>query len=126
MLAGIVRVAPCFYVCSGEAGIAGLADLTLRLIFADGTDKALGCGAMLVTDGPLPFLPVTLARDELARVKHFTLETSAGRLGNLPLVPTPRARLHGGGGFAPLDDFLWSPAAEEQLHERLGKLLDGG
>jgi hypothetical protein len=125
-LAGIVRVAPCFYVCSGEAGVAGLAAVTLRAVFVDDTDKALGSGEILVTDGPTPFLPVTLGADELSRVRHFTLETSVGRLGNLPLVPTPRADFTAEGGFGPLDDFLWSAAAEEQLNERLGKLLDGG
>jgi hypothetical protein len=126
VLAGINRVAPCFYVCSGETGVAGLAGLTLRAVFADDTDKTLGSGEMLVTDGPMPFLPVTLAADELGRIKHFTLETSVTRLGNLPLVPTPRADFTAEGGFAPLDDFLWSAAAEEQLNDRLGKLLDGG
>ena len=29
-----------------------------------------------------------------------------------------------GQGFAPLDDFLWSPAADEHLQDRLEKLLD--
>jgi hypothetical protein len=126
VLAGITRVAPCFYVCSGEAGVAGLAELTLRAVFADGADKTLGSGEILVTDGPTPFLPVTLGADELGRIKHFTLETSVARLGNLPLVPTPSADFTAEGGFGPLDDFLWSPAAEEQLNDRLGKLLDGG
>jgi hypothetical protein len=126
VLAGITRVTPCFYVCSGHAGVAGLAGLTLRAVFADDSDKTLGSGEMLVTDGPMPFLPVTLGVDELARIKHFTLETSVARLGNLPLTPTPRADFTAEGGFAPLDDFLWSAAAEEQLNDRLGKLLDGG
>ncbi len=44
----------------------------------------------------------------------------------LPLTPAPAADFTGEGGFAPLDDFLWSAAAEEQLNERLGKLLDDG
>ena len=69
---------------------------------------------------------MTLGADELSRIKHFTLETSGTVLGNLPLVPAPSADFTAEGGFAPLDDFLWSAAADEQLNERLGKLLDGG
>ena len=40
--------------------------------------------------------------------------------------PPPGAAFNAEGGFAPLDDFLWSAAAEEQLDERLGKLLGDG
>lgn len=126
LLAGIKRVGPCFYVCSGEDGMAGLAGLTLLAVCDDDTEKTLGSGEMLVTDGPTPFLPVTLGVNELSRIKHFTVATSIARLGNLPLAPTPRADFTAEGGFAPLDDFLWSAAAEEQLNDRLGKLLDSG
>lgn len=126
MLAGIRRVAPCFYVCSGETGAAGLACLTLRAVFTDGGDKILASGEILVTDGPTPFLPVTLPATELARVKHVTLETGLGPLGNLPLAAAPSADLTAEGGFTGADEFLWSAAAEEQLNMRLGKLLEGG
>ncbi|HZZ81158.1 MAG TPA: hypothetical protein VFE62_21830 [Gemmataceae bacterium] len=124
VLDDLVRVAPCFYVCSSIAGMAGLAGLTLRAVGAD-SNRLLGSADVLVTDGPTPYLPVTLAADELGRVRHFTLETSAGPLGNLPLIATPQADFTAEGGMAPLDDFVWSAAAEEQLNERLGKLLGG-
>ncbi len=117
------RIAPCFYVCSGTNGVAGLAELTLHAVFTDDTSRLLGRGELLVTDGPMPFLPVTLSAAELDRIKHFTLDSNGTPLGNLPLTPTPQAGFTAEGGFAPLDDFLWSPAAEEQLQDRLGKLL---
>jgi hypothetical protein len=126
-LEGIKRVGPCFFVCSSEAGMAGLAPLTAEAV-VDGEAPVpmMVADETLVTDGPRPYVPGTLAAAELARVKHFTLGTSAGRLGILPLTPAPSAEFTPEGGFAPLDDYLWSPAAEEQLNDRLGKLLGDG
>ena len=124
LLDGIAQVAPCFYVCSGEAGMAGIAPFTLRALAGDVlTTRAIKEDA-LVTDGPTPILLAVVSARELGNVKHFTLGTGDTILGNLPLVPAPKAEFNAEGGFAPLDDFLWSAAAEEQLNERLGKLLD--
>jgi hypothetical protein len=65
-----------------------------------------------------------VAAEDLPNIRHFTLASGDKVLGNLPLVAAPRADLTAEGGFAPEDDYLWSPAAEEQLQDRLGKLLD--
>ena len=80
---------------------------------------------LLVTDGPIPMIPGTLDAKDLAQVKHFALESEEGTLGLMPLLPAPTARFTGEGGFEPVEEFLWSPAADEQLNERLGKLLGG-
>ena len=127
-LDGIARVGPYFYVCSGEAGMAGLAAFTLTAVpeNPDGEPLTISQDEIVVTDGPTPILPATMAANEVRRIKQFVLASSEGTLGVLPLVPAPAAVLTSEGGFAPLDEFLWSPAAEEQLNERLGKLLDGG
>jgi hypothetical protein len=123
-LAGMARVGPYFYVCSGEAGMAGLASFTLTAV-GEGTEPlTVSQDEIVVTDGPTPILPATMAAGDLLRIKQFVLTTSEGTLGMLPLLPAPSADLTGEGGFAPLDDFLWSAAAEEQLNDRLGKLLD--
>ena len=80
---------------------------------------------MLVTDGPQRrSAPASQPASELANIQHFTLATGNTVLGNLALLPAPSASFNAEGGFAPLDDFLWSPAAEESLQDRLGKLLD--
>ena len=127
-LDGIARVGPYFYVCSAEAGMAGLASFTLTAVHdnPDGEPLTISQDEIVVTDGPTPILPATMPAADLLRVKQFVLATSEGTLGVLPLVPAPAADLTGEGGFAPLEEFLWSPAAEEQLNDRLGKLLDGG
>jgi hypothetical protein len=44
----------------------------------------------------------------------------------LPLTPVPTASFTSEGGFRPVEDFAWSSAADEQLNERLGRLLGGG
>ena len=124
LLDGIAQVAPCFYVCSGESGMAGIAQFTLRALAGNViTTRAIKEDA-LVTDGPTPIVLGVVSARELDNIKHFTLEIGDTILGNLPLVPAPKAEFNAEGGFAPLDDFLWSAAAEEQLNERLGKLLD--
>ena len=127
-LDGMARVGPYFYVCSGEAGMAGLASFTLTAVpdNPDGEPLTISQDEIVVTDGPTPILPATMAASDLRRIKQFVLATSEGTLGVLPLTPSLSADLTGEGGFAPLDDFLWSPAAEEQLNERLGKLLEDG
>jgi hypothetical protein len=122
----IARVGPYFYVCSGEAGMAGLASFALTAVGEDTGPLTVSQDEIVVTDGPTPILPATIAASDLPRIKQFVLATSEGTLGALPLTPAPSADLTGEGGFAPLDDFLWSPAAEEQLNDRLGKLQGGG
>lgn len=124
-LDGIARVGPYFYVCSGEAGMAGLASFAVTAVGDDANPLTVAQDEIVVTDGPTPILPATMAAGDLRRLRHFVLKTSAGTLGMLPLVPAPSADLTGEGGFAPLDDFLWSAAAEEQLNNRLGKLQGG-
>jgi hypothetical protein len=125
MLDGIARVSPCFFISSGEPGMAGLATCTVQAVVEDETTSPMTVAhEILVTDGPMPLLPGTLKANELKRIKHFTLATSAGRLGVLPLLPAPSAQFTAEGGFVPMDDFLWSAAAEEQLHDRLGKLFN--
>ncbi len=125
LLEGIRAVVPCFYLSSGEAGLAGLAAFTLRAL-KDDVVTTLGIeNDLLVTDGPTPVVLGVVPAADLGRVTHFTLAVGDTILGNLPVLAAPKADFNAEGGFAPLDDFLWSPAAEEQLNDRLEKLLDG-
>jgi hypothetical protein len=125
-LEGIESVAPVFFVCSNDLGMAGSAPFTLRALAGDVITTLAILDNVLVTDGPTPIVLGSVPASELAGIKHFTLGTGETILGNLPLVPAPKAEFNAEGGFAPLDDFLWSAAAEEQLNDRLGKLLDDG
>jgi len=122
---GIQSIRPVFYVSSGEVGMAGLAPFTLRALVDDVVTTLAIEQDVLVTDGLRPIAFDEFPVNQLLHVKHFTLATGDAILGNLALVPAPTADFTAEGGFAPLDDFLWSPAAEEQLNDRLGKLLDG-
>lgn len=120
------RIGPCFLVSSSEPGMAGLASLRVRAkVDATAQAPVLQEQEVLVTDGPLPLFPGTLAVAELAGVKHFYLESPEGTIGILPLAPVPSAAFTSEGGFRPAEEFAWSPAAEEQLNERLGRLLGG-
>ena len=126
-LEGVKRVGPCFLVSSGEPGMAGLAALRIRTRGSDGQPMpVLHEEEALVTDGPIPVVAGAVAAAELAGIKHFTLESATGVVGILPLTPVPTASFTSEGGFRPVEDFAWSSAADEQLNERLGRLLGGG
>jgi hypothetical protein len=125
-LESLKRVGPCFMISSGEPGMAGLAALRVRAKLENGPPAPLfEEEEVLVTDGPMPLFTGTLDVARLASVKHFMLESTAGTIGILPLTPVPSAAFTNEGGFRPVEDFTWSPAAEEQLNERLGRLLGG-
>ena len=44
-------------------------------------------------------------------------------LGVLPLSPVPTATFTAEGGYKPPPEFAWSPAAEDELSERLARLM---
>ena len=46
-------------------------------------------------------------------------------IGVLPMSPVPIASFTNEGGFKQPGEFTWSAAADEELNERLGKLLEG-
>jgi hypothetical protein len=125
-LAGVARVGPCFLASSSQAGMAGLASFQVLAEVAGAERPPLLLEQeCLVTDGPMPLLLGTLDAAELAQVKHFTLRTAEGTLGVLPVLASPTVRFTSEGGVQKIEDFAWSSAAEEQLNERLGQLLEG-
>ena len=123
-LKGYVRIAPCFYVASSERGMAGKCILQVRAQLKDSAASLLlGEQEILLTDGPCPFVPGTLEIGALNNVKLFELRCGRTLLANLSPSPVPTAAFTTEGGFAPASPFEWSPSADEQLQERLGKLL---
>lgn len=121
---GVARVGPCFLVASNETGMAGWCTLQARAHMKDGSPAlVLEEQRCLITDGPFPFVPGTVDVADLEHIKHFELRCGRAVLGTLPLVPVPTAAFTSEGGFLAPDNFEWSPTAEDQLQERLGKLL---
>lgn len=124
-LNGIQSVSPVFYLASTITGIAGYAPLTLCARVEDELVRIAEVETALFTEGLRAITPGTVPLVDLPRVKYFSLACGDRVLGNLPLTTAPTADFTGEGGFVPLDDFLWSPSAEAELNDRLGKLLDG-
>jgi hypothetical protein len=122
-LEGSDRVGPCFLVASREPGMAALCNLQVYAQMT-GSEKpgVLADQEVLITDGPTVFAPGTIDINALGEVNTFELRIRDLLLGTLSLGPTPMAKLTSEGGFKPADDFVWTLAADEELHERLGRL----
>ncbi|MBV9124561.1 MAG: hypothetical protein JO112_14480 [Planctomycetes bacterium] len=122
----VARVGPCFLVCSREPGMAGLCPLQVRVQVPGAVQPpALEEQDILITDGPTVVAPGTLDVADLAQVSAFELRRKNELLGLLSLSPIPVANFTAEGGFKPPSDFTWSGAAEEELTERLARLLEG-
>jgi hypothetical protein len=125
-LTEVDRVGPCFFVSSGELGMAGMCLLQVRAQVSGAVQAPLLVEQeVLVTDGPSPFVPGTLEAVELEQVSGFELRLQGKSLGMLPMTPAPTCKFTSEGGFQPAPTFSWTSAAEEQLNERLRKLIEG-
>ena len=80
---------------------------------------------VLITDGPTMVAPGTLDAADLTQVSGFELSVRGEPLGVLSLCPAPTAVFTSEGGFKAPHDFAWSAAAEEEMTERLNRLLEG-
>jgi len=118
------RVGPAFLIASREAGMAGLCDLRVVAQVAGAVaPPLLQEKTLLITDGPTLFAPGTLDAGELEQLISFELRLGKLLLGLLPLHPVPEATFNSEGGFKPPPAFAWSPLADDELTERLGKLM---
>jgi hypothetical protein len=125
-LAGVARLGPCFLVSSREPGMAGTCRLQAHAQVAGAVQAPLLLEQeVLITDGPCPFAPGTLDAADLERVSGFELRLKTRALGTLPLAPAPTANFSSEGSFKAPADFTWSAAAEDQLNDRLARLMDG-
>ncbi|HEV3448867.1 MAG TPA: hypothetical protein VG099_29795 [Gemmataceae bacterium] len=126
-LAGVARVGPCFLLSSKEPGMAGLCPLQVRTQVPGSVRPPLLVEEeLLVTDGPTMFAPGTVDAADLDQVSAFELRTKGSSLGTMPLSPVPAAFFTAEGGFRTTFDFPWSGAADEELTDRLSRLVDGG
>ncbi len=121
------RVGPCFLVASSEPGMAGVCRL---LVYAatpgESRPPPLMEQDVLVTDGPTLFAPGLLDAAETPQVGGFELRHKGRVLGVASLRPVPAAALTAEGGFKPPPDFAWTPTADDELAERLSRLMGGG
>jgi hypothetical protein len=125
-LKDVARLGPCFLVSSRELGMAGLCTLQTRALVPGAVQPPLLMEQeILITDGPTPFVPGTLDLADLRQVTGFELCLNGHSLGLLPMTPAPAANFTNEGGFKPPPNFSWSTAAEDQLTERLSRLMDG-
>ena len=78
-----------------------------------------------MTDGPCPFLAQLVRTQDLATISAFELQFDNQTLAMLSTTPAPVARFTGEDGFQPIpEDYPWSPAADAELADRLGRLLE--
>jgi hypothetical protein len=125
--AELSHVGPCFLVVSSEPGMAGLCRLQIHAVLSgDARSSLLMEQDVLVTDGPTVFAPGTVEIAELGRVSGFELRHKLRLLGTASLSPVPTAVLNSEGGFKPPPEFSWTNAADDELGERLSRLMNGG
>jgi len=121
------RVGPCFLVASSEPGMAGTCRLQVHAATPGEPRSApLMEQDVLVTDGPTVFAPGLLDAAETTRVAGFELRHKGRVLGSASLRPVPAATLTAEGGFKPPPDFAWTLTADDELAERLARLMGGG
>ena len=120
------RVGPCFLVSSKELGMAGVCRLHVRAQVPGAVQPPiLQEQEVLITDGPTPVAPGTADASDLHQVCAFELCVRGKVLHTLSLCPAPTAAFNSEGGFKAPPEFFWSTAADEELNERLAKLIEG-
>jgi hypothetical protein len=121
---GVAKAGPVFFVASREPGMAGLAEFEVR-VQAPGADRLPTTlqQTALITDGPTAIAPGMLPSSELKHASAFELRVKGRVLGVLPLSPVPSATLTAEGGYRAPPEFAWSAAAEDELSERLARLM---
>lgn len=123
-ITGSTRVGPCFLIGSSEPGMAGICELQVRAQLPGGLGHPpLSEQELFISDGPAVFAPGTIEADEAAQISAFLLENKGQSLGSLSLRPIPEASFNTEGGFVPPPTFSWSSLADEELQERLNRLL---
>jgi hypothetical protein len=118
-------VRPVVVVASGEPGMAGLA--AFRLIGAGPgieSHPLTPPTRALITDHPTSLVFDELDVKSLAAMTTLELRSRGVVIGSVSLSPRPTAQLTPEGGFEPMPDYAWTQSAEDELSERLGRLID--
>jgi hypothetical protein len=121
----VQHVGPCFRLASREPGAVGYCTLGLRTLYQDpARPPEVRWHEILVTDGPSPFMPLLVSSGEFEQVAAFELLRGGQVLGSLSGC-RPVVRFTSEGGFTELTDFDWTPVDEEELEDRLKRLMAG-
>jgi hypothetical protein len=116
---------PCFLITSREPGIAGVGTFEVRVQFRDPSRRPVVLThEMLVTDRPTLCAPDLTAVADFQQIRAFELLSKGQPLGALPVSPTPMATFTSEGGFRAAGDVDWTPFTEEELMDRLEKLME--
>ncbi len=118
------RVGPCFLVCSREAGMAGLCSLRVATQVTGSGPPTAWEQEVLITDGPVVVAPGTIEPAALEKAQTFDLVLQGKVMSTLPLRPAPSAKFTTEGGFEPAAEFAWNSATDDELDQRLGRLLE--
>jgi hypothetical protein len=119
------RIGPCFLVSSSEVGMAGLCPIQVTTQVPGAVKTPLIFEQeVLISDGPTMVVPGTMPGAELRQINAFELHVGRRMLGVLSLGPAPSALFSAEGGFKPPQEYPWSAAAEEEMNERLNRLLE--
>jgi len=122
---GVRRVGPCFRLASREPGVVGLCTLEMRTRFKDaGRPPVVLRQEVLVSDGPSLFVPPLLIAEEFEQVASFDLYARGELLGSVAGCRRPVMKFTNEGGFREPSDFDWTPVTEQELAERLRRLMD--
>jgi len=118
------RLMPCFVIASREPGMAAICHLEIRVQFRAPERPPLCLKQqLLVTDGPSLCTPAGLSVDNLQEISSFELLCGGEVLAVLPVRPTPVATFTTEGGFRGSEEYDWTPFAEEELLDRLQRLM---
>jgi hypothetical protein len=116
---------PCFLIASREPGMAGLGTLEVCVQFRDSNRLPLVYNhEMLVTDRASLCLPNLATIADFQQIRAFDLLSKGQLLGSLPVRPTPAAAFTSEGGFHTAADYDWTPFTEEELLDRLERLME--
>jgi hypothetical protein len=119
------RLGPCFRLASHEPGVAGLMTLEVRARSRCPVHPPLAAEQeALVTDGPSLFMPLRLDADEFANFERFELLRHGEALGVVSGCVRPVVSFTSEGGYKDPGDFDWTPVAEQEMVDRMARLMD--
>jgi hypothetical protein len=114
---------PCFLLASRELGVAGICPLEVHVHFRQRTRPSMVLRKeMVIMDGPSLFSPVIPVKGE--EIRGFELFSQGRLLGALGVGPAPVATFTKEGGFKATEDYAWTAWAEDELVDRLHRLMD--
>jgi hypothetical protein len=119
------RIRISFLVASREPGVAALCPLEVRMQLRDGSRRTLLLeNEMLVTDGPTTCVTAPIAGEDFQQTRSFELLSQGRLLGVLSACHTPAATFTSEGGFHLSPDCEGVRFSEEELVDRLKKLME--